>query len=124
MTCAEVRDLEAWHTGAAEYPVLQFNGWKINLHPIVTPATPRAAASVPGSVDLCLRWTGPISEVAAHLRSRGVAIELGPVPQEGAQGAASSVYLRDPDDNLLEFISYELEAPSRMVSFPDTMTRP
>jgi catechol 2,3-dioxygenase-like lactoylglutathione lyase family enzyme len=42
----------------------------------------------------------------AHLAERGVAIELGPVRRYGARGVGTSVYFRDPDDSLLEFISY------------------
>jgi catechol 2,3-dioxygenase-like lactoylglutathione lyase family enzyme len=60
----------------------------------------------PGNSDLCLRWDGPIEDAVAHLERRGVAVELGPVERHGALGAGTSVYFRDPDGSLLEFISY------------------
>jgi catechol 2,3-dioxygenase-like lactoylglutathione lyase family enzyme len=56
--------------------------------------------------DLCFAWPGPIEGAVAHLRARRVAIELGPVDRHGAQGAGTSVYFRDPDGSLLEFIAY------------------
>jgi catechol 2,3-dioxygenase-like lactoylglutathione lyase family enzyme len=62
--------------------------------------------TAPGSADLCLRWPGPIAEAAEHLRAHGVEIELGPVDRAGARGAGMSVYFRDPDGSLVEFISY------------------
>ncbi|WP_109472977.1 VOC family protein [Ornithinimicrobium cavernae] len=61
----------------------------------------------PGNSDLCLAWDGPIEEAAAHLGQHGVEVETGPVPRFGAQGAGTSVYFRDPDGSLLEFISYQ-----------------
>jgi catechol 2,3-dioxygenase-like lactoylglutathione lyase family enzyme len=61
----------------------------------------------PGNSDLCFRWDGPVEAAAAHLRDRGVAVELGPVARNGALGAGTSVYFRDPDGSLLEFIAYQ-----------------
>ena len=61
----------------------------------------------PGNSDLCFVWNGPIADAAAHLRRHGVAVELGPIARLGARGAGTSVYFRDPDGSLLEFISYE-----------------
>lgn len=60
----------------------------------------------PGNSDLCFRWAGPIAEAIAHLERCGVEVETGPVPRTGARGAGDSVYFRDPDGSLLEFISY------------------
>jgi catechol 2,3-dioxygenase-like lactoylglutathione lyase family enzyme len=51
-------------------------------------------------------WPGPIEEAAAHLERHGVAVELGPVARHGARDVGVSVYFRDPDGSLLEFISY------------------
>ena len=61
----------------------------------------------PGNSDLCLVWPGPIAGAAAHLGRHGVEIELGPVERFGARGRGVSVYFRDPDGSLLEFISYD-----------------
>jgi catechol 2,3-dioxygenase-like lactoylglutathione lyase family enzyme len=60
----------------------------------------------PGNSDLCFVWPGPIEDAIAHLRSLNVAIEVGPVARNGARGRGTSVYFRDPDGSLLEFISY------------------
>lgn len=108
---AEIRDLEGWRNGTQEYPVLHFGEWKVNVHPADTDAAPRAGQPVPGSVDLCLRWDGPIEAAYAHLAQLDVSIELGPTAQEGACGWGRSVYFRDPDGCLLELISYEDENP-------------
>ena len=104
---ARVHNLEAWRDGLAKYPYLHFGGWRMNVHAVDTSATPRARAPEPGSVDLCLAWSGPIGGAVAHLAECGVPIEVGPVEREGAVGHGRSVYFRDPDGNLLEFISYE-----------------
>jgi catechol 2,3-dioxygenase-like lactoylglutathione lyase family enzyme len=60
----------------------------------------------PGNSDLCFVWPGPIDEAVEHLRGHGVEVETGPVGRFGAQGHGTSVYFRDPDGSLLEFISY------------------
>jgi catechol 2,3-dioxygenase-like lactoylglutathione lyase family enzyme len=60
----------------------------------------------PGNSDLCFVWPGPIEEAVEHLRGQGVEVETGPVGRFGAQGLGTSVYFRDPDGSLLEFISY------------------
>jgi catechol 2,3-dioxygenase-like lactoylglutathione lyase family enzyme len=65
----------------------------------------------PGNSDLCFVWPGPIAEAVAHLERQGVEIETGPVPRLGAQGSGTSVYFRDPDGSLLEFISYTRPGP-------------
>jgi len=60
----------------------------------------------PGNSDLCFVWDGPIEAAAEHLRAQDVEIEEGTVPRSGARGEGMSVYFRDPDGSLLEFISY------------------
>ncbi len=86
---------------------LAFGQQKINLHPADAPLTPYAEHPTPGSADLCLITSTPIPELIAHLKSVGVAIEEGPVPRTGAVGPITSVYLRDPDGNLIEVSTYE-----------------
>ncbi|MCU0593757.1 MAG: hypothetical protein MUC57_20140 [Desulfobacterales bacterium] len=74
--------------------------------------TPVARLPVqPGGSDLCFEWPGPIREAQAHLEAYGVPIELGPVPRFGACGQGTSIYFRDPDGSLLEFISYKRSHP-------------
>jgi catechol 2,3-dioxygenase-like lactoylglutathione lyase family enzyme len=106
---AQVVDLEAWRQGRKEYPHLVLGDWKINVHDIDASPRPAAAQRVPGSADLCLAWDGPIERAVAFLADRDVGLELGPVAQLGARGWAESVYFRDPDRNLLEFISYDAD---------------
>ncbi len=60
----------------------------------------------PGNSDVCFEWNGPIADAIAHLARCKVAIELGPVERNGAKGKGTSVYFRDPDGSLMEFMSY------------------
>jgi catechol 2,3-dioxygenase-like lactoylglutathione lyase family enzyme len=60
----------------------------------------------PGNSDICFGWSGPIDGAIAHLKEQNVAVEVGPVTRHGAQGQGTSVYFRDPDGSLLEFITY------------------
>ena len=86
---------------------LRFGSRKINLHLAPGQFQPAAARPVSGSADLCFTVTGTMAELEARLADRGLAVELGPVPREGAQGPMRSVYLRDPDGNLIELAVYE-----------------
>jgi catechol 2,3-dioxygenase-like lactoylglutathione lyase family enzyme len=83
---------------------------QLNVHgPGATP-TPVAAKPVqPGNSDLCVRWEGSIEDAVAHLRAHGVELVEGPVRRQGAAGEGMSVYIRDPDGSLLEFIAYRTE---------------
>ena len=85
----------------------RFGDAQLNLHGPGVAATPVARIPVPpGGSDLCFAWPGPIGEAVDHLTRHGVAVELGPVERDGARGQGTSVYFRDPDGSLLEFISY------------------
>lgn len=85
----------------------RFGGVQLNCHGPGVAATPVAEKPVqPGNSDLCFRWSGPIEDAIAHLETVGVPVELGPVERHGAAGAGVSVYFRDPDGSLLEFITY------------------
>lgn len=85
----------------------RFGDTQLNCHGPGVEALPVARVPVmPGNSDLCFEWPGPLAEAIAHLQQHGVAVELGPVPRNGAKGAGTSVYFRDPDGSLLEFISY------------------
>lgn len=81
---------------------LQFGRQKINLHQAGREFEPKALRPTPGSADLCFLAALPLDSVLAHLAAAGVAIEEGPVVRNGALGPIRSVYLRDPDGNLLE----------------------
>ena len=86
---------------------LSFGRQKFNLHEAAgAPVLPRAANPTPGSADFCLIADRPLEAVIVLLEERGLAIELGPVDRAGATGPIRSVYLRDPDDNLVEISEY------------------
>jgi catechol 2,3-dioxygenase-like lactoylglutathione lyase family enzyme len=80
---------------------------QLNAHGPGVQAAPLARVPVaPGNSDLCFAWDGTEAEARAHLARHGVAVELGPVPRNGARGAGVSLYFRDPDGSLIEFITY------------------
>lgn len=85
---------------------LSFGVQKINLHQRGKEFEPKALTPTPGSGDFCLISAVPIEQVVAHLESCGVEIEEGIVPRTGATGPIKSVYLRDPDQNLVEISEY------------------
>jgi catechol 2,3-dioxygenase-like lactoylglutathione lyase family enzyme len=82
---------------------LRFGDQKINLHQAGAEFQPHAATPLPGTGDLCLIVDGSIEAVVEHLGEVGIAIEEGPVDRTGAVGPLRSVYVRDPDGNLVEF---------------------
>ena len=85
---------------------LSFGRQKINLHVAGKEFEPKAKSPGPGTADFCLITGTPLAEVQAHLASHGVPVEEGPVPRAGATGPITSVYLRDPDGNLVEISNY------------------
>jgi catechol 2,3-dioxygenase-like lactoylglutathione lyase family enzyme len=89
-------------TDGSDRHALRFGTQKINLHSAGAEFAPRAARATPGSADLCFLSDTPLARWQAHLAACGVAVEDGPVPRSGAQGPIVSLYLRDPDGNLLE----------------------
>ena len=93
-------------TFAGGRKALSFGVQKINLHESGREFEPKAVRPTPGSGDFCLIADRPIEEVVAHLDACGVQIEEGIVDRTGATGPIRSVYLRDPDDNLVEISEY------------------
>lgn len=85
---------------------LQFGQQKINLHEAGKEFEPKATRPTPGSGDICFITQLPLKEVIEHMRSQGVEIVEGPVEKTGAMGPIESVYVRDPDGNLLEVGRY------------------
>lgn len=81
---------------------LQFGTQKINVHSENMPISPLPERVTPGSLDLCFLSSRPLHEVLEHLRAHSVEIVEGPVARNGAQFPLLSVYVRDPDGNLLE----------------------
>jgi catechol 2,3-dioxygenase-like lactoylglutathione lyase family enzyme len=92
---------------------LAFGRQKLNLHPVGQApggATGSVAAiavqPTPGSIDICLIVAEPVEALRAHLAACGVPIEEGPVIRTGALGPIESIYIRDPDGNLVELARY------------------
>jgi catechol 2,3-dioxygenase-like lactoylglutathione lyase family enzyme len=85
----------------------QLGDQKLNVHgPGATPSPVARHPVTPGNSDLCFVWDGPIDRGVDPRRAPGVVVELGPVARTGARGPGTSVYFRDPDGSLLEFLSY------------------
>lgn len=85
---------------------LKFGNQKINLHQKGHEIKPNAQQAVCGSADLCLLTDMPLSQVMHHLAIHQVAVIDGIVPRTGAKGAIQSIYIRDPDGNLIEISQY------------------
>ena len=87
---------------------LHFAGHKINLHEVGHEFAPHARVPADGSGDFCLVGDEPVDALKARLEAMGLVVEEGPVPRTGARAALRSIYLRDPDGNLVEVAN---EAP-------------
>ena len=88
---------------------LRFGDHKFNVHPPGFDAGIKARTPTPGSLDLCFLSDRPLDQVIAQLQRHGVEIEEGPIERTGARFPIRSVYVRDPDGNLVE-ISEPIEA--------------
>ena len=85
---------------------LGFGAQKLNLHAAGAEVEPHAASPTRGSADLCFLVLGPLAEVVEELATAGIPVELGPVERTGATGPIRSVYVRDPDGNLVELAEH------------------
>ena len=119
LTVADIPATVAFYTGVLGmreevfYPAdgstrtaLKFGNQKINLHQAGREFDPKAEHPVAGSADFCLLTETPLDVWQAHLEAQGVAIEEGPVKRTGARGVIESLYIRDPDRNLVEISRY------------------
>jgi catechol 2,3-dioxygenase-like lactoylglutathione lyase family enzyme len=86
---------------------LRFGSQKLNLHRAGAEIEPHARHPTPGSTDLCLLVQGSLEQVLEELATAGIPVELGPVERTGATGPMRSLYLRDPDGNLVELSEAE-----------------
>ncbi len=85
---------------------LKFGIQKINLHPLGNEFEPKAEKPTPGSADLCLISETPMDLIVKQLKEKNIPIIEGPVKRTGAMGPILSIYIRDPDQNLIEISNY------------------
>ena len=119
LTCTDIETTTQWYEktlgfereffkgpeGQPRYAV-RFGQLKINLQDKDTETPTKAAVPTIGSGDFCLISKVPLDDFIQHLKAVGVPIDTGPVPRRGAMGPIRSVYLRDPDQNLVEVAEY------------------
>jgi catechol 2,3-dioxygenase-like lactoylglutathione lyase family enzyme len=100
-----------WRAGRRQVFALAFGDNKINVHPEGFTAALRAPEAMPGSADLCFVWEGGVEALQRLLAKAGVEPITEPVTRTGGRGGGTreglSVYARDPDGNLIEFINYQ-----------------
>jgi catechol 2,3-dioxygenase-like lactoylglutathione lyase family enzyme len=114
LTVADIDATTEFYTSALNMEVVTFGGrkalhfgeQKINLHQAGKEFEPKAVHPTPGSGDMCFITKTPLERVISHMQAGGYAIEEGPVERTGAVGKMRSIYLRDPDGNLIEISNY------------------
>ncbi len=115
LTVADIKTTCQFYQSALNFEVitfgdnrkaLQFGHQKINLHQIGEEFEPKAHQPTAGSADLCFIAETPLDEIIKHLRLLNVEIIEGPIERTGAIGKIISVYVRDPDQNLIEISNY------------------
>ena len=104
-----INDEDEWRAGKASIFSIQVGDSKINVHPEGFTASLRGPTAVPGCGDICFVWNGSADDCKKWLEDAGVEIISGPGPRRGAlrNVSAVSLYARDPDQNLLEWMVYE-----------------
>lgn len=106
-----VPDIERWRKSEQLFFSVHFGNQKINFHAPPLWQNPafdlRGPTSRPGCGDLCFVWEGGSDALRERLATAGAEIVAGPTDLQGARGKGTSVYVRDPDANLLEFIVYD-----------------
>ncbi len=104
----------AFRAGTLKVMPVRLGGVVVNVQRLDEPAYIVAERLETGTVDVCFRWDGDIQSAIDFLGERGVAIIEGPVPRPAADGTwGTSVYFRDPDGNLLEFLT--TDTPSEAI---------
>ncbi|WP_455834238.1 VOC family protein [Pseudarthrobacter siccitolerans] len=119
---------DEWRSGTSPIIIIQFGNNRINVHPPALWRSPgftlRGADARPGCGDFCFVWEGGNDLLMQSLASAQASIEIGPVDREGGRCFhGMSIYTRDPDSNLLEFIIYGNQSSSPLTE-PDSSSPP
>ena len=93
-------------TFGSKRKALSFGRHKINLHEYGKEYEPKAAMPLPGSADLCFVTTVPVDRLKKELAGKEITVLEGPIKRTGAEGEITSIYIRDPDGNLIELSNY------------------
>lgn len=106
-----INNEEKWRNGEVAIFSIQVGESKINVHPEGYTASLRGPTAVPGCLDICFVYEGTVEECQRMLAEAGVEVIRGPVARPGGRGRGTvpslSLYARDPDDNLLEWMIYQ-----------------
>ncbi len=108
-----INNEEAWRAGTVSAFSIQVGEYsKINVHPEGYTASLRGPTAVPGCTDICFVWDGPVATCQHMLQEAEVEVIQGPVQRAGGRGRGTtpslSLYARDPDGNLLEWMTYQV----------------
>lgn len=116
LTVANLEGTKAFYCGVLEMgfevfgegrPALTFGRSKINLHIQGRELEPRALLAKPGTADLCFILSSDLVELQNKLKAASIPVLQGPVSRTGATGPITSIYVRDPDLNLIELATYD-----------------
>ena len=107
-----INNEDKWRSGEVPTFSIQVGDSKLNVHPEGHTASLRGPTATPGCTDICFVWDGSVAEGQQMLKEAGVDVIQGPVQRAGGRGRGTtpslSLYFRDPDDNLLEFMTYQV----------------
>lgn len=103
-------DEDKWRRGESRIFAIQIGQSKINVHPPELKGVNKGPTATPGCGDICFVWDGTVDDLLQMVKKAGVEVVDGPGPRQGGRGGGqtvgTSVYVRDPDQNLLEFMVY------------------
>ena len=107
-----INNEEKWRSGEVPTFSIQVGDSKLNVHPEGHTASLRGPTATPGCTDICFVWDGSVAECQQMLKDAGVDVIQGPVQRAGGHGRGTtpslSLYFRDPDQNLREFMTYQV----------------
>jgi len=107
-----INNEDKWRSGEVPTFSIQVGDSKLNIHPEGHTASLRGPTATPGCTDICFVWDGSVAECQQMLQDAGIDVIQGPVQRAGGRGRGTtpslSLYFRDPDENLLEFMTYQV----------------